>query len=222
MSDVIVPYLQIFGIGFSFGLAGPCLLTCAPVVLAYSAGSLRGPARSLLDAAIFLTGRLFAYVVLGFAAGFSAEMLKRVTGPSITPAFKFAGGAVSIMLGLSMLLRSRKKCACGPASGFRYGPGGIFLMGFTLGAVPCAPLSALLFEIALISKGALGGAMLAFFFGAGTFLSGILFVGTVTAGLSGVMNKAVRSVTARLISTVVCAFLLIIFGSGLIIGEILE
>ena len=65
----LVTYLQIFGIGFSFGLAGPCFLTCTPVLITYIVGSKMGPTEVFKDIFTFLSGRLLAYILLGHWPG---------------------------------------------------------------------------------------------------------------------------------------------------------
>ena len=52
--------LQLFGIGFAFGMAGPCLFSCTPILMAYIAGSNRRYKDALANIFIFLFGRLAA------------------------------------------------------------------------------------------------------------------------------------------------------------------
>ena len=54
MLNSFITYLQIFGIGFSFGLIGPCFLTCTPVLLTYIAGRKKGTAEVFKDIFTFL------------------------------------------------------------------------------------------------------------------------------------------------------------------------
>ena len=76
MIGTVITHLQIFGIGFSFGIAGPCLLLCTPVIVAYAAASHRNWIATLSNIFVFLSGRLFAYMVLGYLAGFSGTVLR--------------------------------------------------------------------------------------------------------------------------------------------------
>ena len=69
MVNSLITHLQIFGVGFSFGMAGPCLLVCAPILITYVAGSKTGWADVFKDILVFLSGRLAAYIALGFLAG---------------------------------------------------------------------------------------------------------------------------------------------------------
>lgn len=232
MTTALVTYLQIFGIGFSFGLAGPCFLTCTPVLITYIAGSKKNPADIFKDIFTFLSGRLLAYVLLGALAGLSGAVLKNFTGSSLSLYFQPLAGAVTILFAVIILFNAdNKEGACLPASDVRAGRqakaptacgkmlnfGGIFAFGFLIGISPCAPLLALLFDIALMSRGLLDGIFYTFFFGLGTFLSGLITIGVIAGLLTRVPAAFVKSKTAAIIFKTTCALLLLALGLGLIL-----
>jgi len=86
-----------------------------------------------------------------------------------------------------------------------------------MGAIPCAPLLALLFEITVISKTPLQGMLYAFSFGVGTFVSGLI----VIAGLSGVISwlpaKFLKTNFSTKLFRLICAMFLILLGVNLIL-----
>jgi sulfite exporter TauE/SafE len=255
MHNTFITHLQIFGIGLSFGLAGPCFLTCMPILITYLAGK-KGPwAGAMRDIFIFLTGRLAAYCLLGSAAGLSAGVLNRFTHPETASFFKPLAGAISILLGILILVSKDKtgeKAQCAviasdckakpkqersnlkngllqplrPSTGSRRtlslpkGRGlamtNLFALGFALGIAPCAPLAALLFEIALMSKSALDGASYALSFGMGTFISGLIVAGAVAGIIKWIPSKILKSKTSSLIFRIACAILLMLLGVSLI------
>jgi len=244
MTSTLVTYLQIFGIGFSFGLAGPCFLTCAPVLITYIAGSKTcptaresisgrraypsasdiragsrgGTAEVFKDIFTFLSGRLLAYLLLGALAGLSGVVLKKFTSSSISPYLQPLAGAVTILFAIILFTgKSSDGCACPTASGKMLNFGGIFAFGFLIGVSPCAPLLALLFDITLMSKGLLDGIFYTLFFGLGTFLSGLITVGVIAGLLTRVSAAFVKSKTAAIIFRTVCALLLLALGLGLIL-----
>lgn len=218
MFPTILTYLQLFGVGLGFGVAGPCFLTCAPFLLAYTAGSQRGLRDTAADVAVFMAGRVAAYCILGAAAGFSGNLLAHLGGPAVRPLLKTAGGIVSIILGLSVMTgRSDNGVSCGSGGNCRTATGGLFLLGFTVGVSPCAPLTGLLFEIAMMSKNAFEGLCYAFFFGAGTFLSGIVIVGLAAGVFSAVPAHLLRASALRRVFRYVCGLLLITLGVTLIV-----
>lgn len=217
MTNTFITHLQVFGIGFSFGLAGPCLLTCTPIVITYLAGRKKRFVESLIDLITFLTGRLAAYCLLGYAAGLSAILLNRFTHPKAALFFKPLAGVVSIVLGIIVLIsKDTQGRECRQQENKIYNFGGLFVLGFALGVAPCAPLAALLFEIALMSKSAVEGASYALSFGLGTFVSGLFAIGALAGIVNWLPAKMLRRKSAFLIFKTACSALLVIFGIGLI------
>lgn len=219
MPNTFITCLQIFGIGFSFGIIGPCFLFCTPVIVTYLSGTNRGLKDAIPDLLTFLSGRLLAYVILGALAGLSSQLLMRFTGPDIAAIFNPLAGVVSIILGIIVLVKKEYRhdiCRRGPAD--FYSLGGPFIFGFIIGIIPCAPLLALLLEIALISKNVFQGAGYALSFGLGTFLSGLIAVGAITGLITGITAKALRSERSRFMLRLASSLLLILFGIWIIIG----
>ena len=214
----LITYLQLFGIGFSFGIAGPCLFFCTPVLAAYIAASQKSPRELLSRISLFLTGRIAAYLILGYLAGLSGEFLRRVMNSwDLHHYSKLAAGIISIMLGIIILLR-KDRCAdrCANESGKSRSSFGFLVFGFLIGCAPCGPLAALLVEIALMSKSALQGSVYALSFGLGTFLSGLLVAGSVAGLLSLIPAKLLKFEKGRLIFRIICAALLISLGLSLL------
>ncbi|MCX5666521.1 MAG: sulfite exporter TauE/SafE family protein [Candidatus Omnitrophica bacterium] len=214
----LVTYLQIFGIGFSFGIAGPCFLTCTPVLITYIVGSKKGWTQTFKDIFTFLSGRLLAYLLLGALAGLSGAVLKKFTESSLSAYLQPLAGMVTILFAIILLTgKSGDNCACPTARGKMVNFGGIFAFGFLIGVSPCAPLLALLFDIALMSKGMIDGILYALFFGLGTFLSGLITIGVIAGILTRIPAAFVRSKTVSTIFKIVCASLLLLLGLGLIL-----
>ena len=214
----LVTYLQIFGIGFSFGLAGPCFLTCTPVLITYIAGSGKGLAEIFKNIFTFLIGRLLAYILLGALAGLSGAVLKKFTSLSLSAYLEPLAGAVTILFAVIILTnRNSGNCACATVREKALNFGGIFTFGFLIGVSPCAPLLALLFDITLMSKGILDGIFYAFFFGLGTFLSGLITIGVIAGILTRIPAAFIRSKTVSSAFKIVCALLLLALGLGMIL-----
>lgn len=217
MFNDLVAYLQIFGIGFTFAIAGPCLLVCAPILLTYIAGRQDNWPRAFADIAIFLFGRSFAYVALGAIAGGSGFYLRHFVKSDLTPYFDLVSGTISILLGIFVLMHKNPPvCASEISHNKVYDFGSILILGFLVGINPCPPLTALLFEIALISKSALEGASYALSFALGTFLAGLIVIGTLAGLLKGFTHKMIHSRRAGVIFRIFCSMLLFLFGFGLI------
>ena len=215
----MVTYFQLFGIGFGFGLAGPCLLVCAPVLITYVAGRQATWRQALRDIFIFLLGRFLAYLILGYLAGLSGIILRRFCNLSLIPIVKALGGAIIILLGIYVLwgrepIARLCKCKANPIFNFS----GLFMLGFIMGVFPCAPLLALLLEITLISKTAFAGMLYALFFGLGTLISGLIVIGSLAGIFSWLPSRIVKSKRSDLVFRIICALLLVLLGSGLIFG----
>lgn len=218
MTKTLITYLQLFGIGFTFGIIGPCFLVCTPILITYIAGSQKRFKHSLKDILIFLIGRLSAYLVLGLLAGLSAKALSKFTDPSLLLLFKPLAGIVSIILAISIL--ARKECdnlLCRLAHNKIYNYASLYILGFVIGIAPCAPLLALLFDITLMSKRPLDGVYYALSFGLGTFLSALIVVGSVTGIITWFPLKILKSEKSNLVFRVACSVLLILLGLGLIL-----
>jgi sulfite exporter TauE/SafE len=219
MWNTVITNLQIFAIGLSFGLAGPCLLFCTPVIVAFVAGRRSGLRKSLFDISIFLSGRFVAYVALGAVAGSSGAILRRMIEPG-SAAFYMnqIAGLISIFLGALLVFRKHPEgCGSGKAAPEICGAGGLFAIGFLLGISPCAPLAALLLQIALMSRGALDGAAYAASFGLGTAVSGFILIGALAGILKGFADRFARSAKIAGVFRLVCAALLFILGSWLMV-----
>jgi len=209
--------LQLFGIGFSFGLAGPCLLVCTPVLISYLVGKQANSKQALLDISVFLFGRLLAYLLLGYLAGLSGLVLRQFANSGLVSSLKLAGGIIIILLGIYVWLgREPLSWLCKRKAGAIFNSGSLFILGFIVGVFPCAPLLALLLEIALISKSPIGGMFYALFFGLGTFISGVIAVGALSGIFTWLAPKIFKSRTAGLLFRSACSALLILLGLNLI------
>ena len=212
-----IALLQIFAVGFGMGLIGPCLFYCLPVILAFTAGAGKEYKKSLSDILIFFSGRLLAYVLLGFLAGLSGLVLRCFIESRFGIYLEPSAGIISIILGVYILLIKENEESC-RHPGRIYGIAGIFGLGFIIGLSPCVPLITLLFEIVLISKTGLEGALYGLFFGMGTFLSGFI----IAAGLSGLLNiipqRFLKSERSKFVFKAICSVILVLFGIWLLKG----
>ena len=217
---MLIPFLQVFAIGLGMGFAGPCLFFCLPIIVTFTSGAQKGYRKSLIDILIFFCGRLSAYIVLGCLAGISGMFLRGFIDSSLVFYLNPLAGAISIGLGIFVLLNKKTEKAKCKSEPLKVGAsGGLFLFGFIIGVCPCAPLLALLFEIALISKNALQGALYGLSFGLGTFISGVIMAAGFAGLLIWIPEKFLKSEGARLALRIVCALVLILFGLLLILGH---
>ncbi|MDP2923421.1 MAG: sulfite exporter TauE/SafE family protein [Candidatus Omnitrophota bacterium] len=213
MSANLITSLQLFSIGFSFGIAGPCLFSCTPIIITYLCATKKKWFATFTDICIFLLGRFMAYLVLGFLTGLSAGLLKQFIDSRFTQFLRFSGGVITILLGISLFfLKEQNSFWCKLSQTKTTSRTGLFILGFIIGVSPCLPLVTLLTEIALIAKTALGGVWYAFSFGCGIFLSSFLVLASLGGIFIWIPKKIVKSKTSEIIFKIICSSLLIIFG----------
>ena len=177
------------GVMFTLGLVSSlhCVQMCGPIVLSYSLGAgnsaAPGAARSLAAGHLaYNAGRIITYSALGALAGLAGGtvgMLGRLAGASSVAAM--VGGGLMIVAGLFMLDFIPSRVLAGIqlfrlTSGFMRRAGGLlstpavgkrFLLGLTLGLLPCGLIYAAMLR-SLATGSPLWGAAAMLAFGLGT------------------------------------------------------
>jgi len=193
------PYIGAFAGGLVYGLA-VCTAACLPYLAGYIAGIGAGFRKGFGITLVFSSGRIVGYALIGGAVGlFSGLFRLFVSGTAFSPFQVYASlvfGIVTVVIGVSVLVKYRKPCECDSATakkivsagrkgwlGFDFGA---FSLGLSRGLIICPPLIALLLY-SLPFATPLGSLILAVLFGLGTALSPMLFLGGVTGWL---LNKA--------------------------------
>jgi thiol:disulfide interchange protein DsbD len=192
------PFLAAFAGGLLYGLA-VCTASCLPYIASYIAGINAGFRKGLTITMIFNGGRVTAYALIGCLVGlFSGLFRLFVSNAAISPFqiySSIAFGIVTIIIGGSIIVKSRSPCECNAPNGkslaapktgrfgFDYTA---FTLGLSRGLILCPPLVALL-VYSLPFSTPLGSVALAVLFGLGTALSPMLFLGGATGWL---LNKA--------------------------------
>lgn len=190
--EISNPYIGAFAGGLLYGLA-VCTASCLPYVSSYIAGIGAGFKRGVKVTLIFSSGRILAYALIGGLVGLFSGLFRLLVSEETISPFQvyssLAFGIVSIGIGASILLKSRKPCDCNSTNmvaqgrvgrfGFDFGA---FSLGLTRGLIICPPLIALLIY-SLPFSSPLGSVGLAVLFGLGTALSPILLLGGVTGWL---------------------------------------
>ena len=218
MIDNLITHLQLFAIGLSFGIAGPCLLTCTPVIVAYLAGRRSAWREMLVEIFVFLSGRLAAYLFLGFLAGLSGAVLRQFTSSSISLYFRPLAGIVAIIFAvLIFTYKDAPVCASRRPFHDRCGKGGAFLFGISVGMAPCAPLAVLLFDVAMLSKNPLDGLSYTLSFGAGSFVSGAIVISAAAGAMKLIPQRFFKSDMSIRVFKFACAAFLVLFGIRLIL-----
>jgi thiol:disulfide interchange protein DsbD len=189
------PYIDALVGGLLYGSVF-CTSACLPFVAGYIAGVGAGFKKGLAITAIFNSGRIVAYALLGAAVG----LFRLAVGGTFLTAFQqyasAAFGVVTVIIGSVILVKSRSSkpaCDCKPpkrAPKFGRFSGrfdfGAFTLGLSRGLVVCTPLVALLVYAATFAS-PVDSVLLAVLFGVGTTISPIILLGGATGWL---LNKA--------------------------------
>jgi sulfite exporter TauE/SafE len=197
--EISNPYLGAFAGGLLYGLV-VCTASCLPIVTSYIAGVGAGFGRGVKITMIFNSGRVLAYALIGGLIGLFSGLFRLFVSDAAISPFQIysslAFGAVTIVIGVSIFLKSRKPCDCNTQNAKnvsvthktgRFGFDlGAFSLGLSRGLIVCPPLIALLIY-SLPFASPLGSVGIAVLFGLGTALSPILLLGGVTGWL---LNKA--------------------------------
>lgn len=176
-----ITLFSVWLLGVSLGLTA-CTATCLPFMGTWVLGRGGTQMQALRDTALFVSGRILAYILLGaLAAGagaWLAQVMKGGTG-------NFVIGAASIAAGVWLLYAGKAHTPC--TASRKAGGTPPLLLGFSLSLTPCAPLASLLAVCAAAGSVKLGmasGAM----FGLGAALTPLL----VLLPLIGLLGRQLR------------------------------
>jgi sulfite exporter TauE/SafE len=193
------PYLLALVVGLIYGLFF-CTASCLPYLAGYIAGIGAGFRRGTTVTLIFNLGRLTAYTIVGaIVAIISGVFGFLLTEKAMVPIQKYSSyafAAVTIAIGVSLLLKTRSQGSCAqtqvdsknlkttkPQRRFDFGA---FSLGLSRGLVLCTPLVSLM--LLSVPFGApIDSLFMAVLFGLGTTISPILLLGGATGWL---LNKA--------------------------------
>jgi cytochrome c biogenesis protein CcdA len=156
-------------LGASLGLTA-CTATCLPFMGTWILGRGGSQMQALRDTALFVSGRMLAYTMLGALAAAAGTWLSQAMRGGSGNLFI---GAASIAAGLWLLRSKPTHVPCGVSK--RAGSAPPLLLGFSLSLTPCAPLASLLAVCAAagsIQLGMANGVM----FGLGAALTPLLIL----------------------------------------------
>jgi sulfite exporter TauE/SafE len=195
LPEVTNPYLTSLALGLFSGLAF-CTSACLPYVASYIAGIGAGFRRGVLVTAIYNFGRIAAYAIVGASIAVMRFSLDDAFFIAYQDYALVALGIVSIAIGASVILKSRKPSCSGCAVENSGKTGGnrlagrfdlrAFSLGLTRGLIVC-PLLAQVLLISVTSAAPVDSFFIALLFGVGTALSPLLLFAGVTGWL---LNKA--------------------------------
>jgi sulfite exporter TauE/SafE len=188
------PYLEAFAVGLLYGVVF-CTSACLPYIASYIAGIGAGFRKGVIVTLIYNSGRITAYALIGGVVGMFKLLMNNPVLSSFQTYSSSAFAVVTIVIGVSILLKSRSiSCNCTAGQTKNLGVKRLrerfdiraFLLGLSRGLIVCPPLL-LLLMYSVTFAAPIDSLILAVLFGLGTALSPILLLGGVTGWL---LNKA--------------------------------
>jgi sulfite exporter TauE/SafE len=204
--------LKMFVTGFSAG-AGPCLFSCMPVLLPLLAVTAKEEEQGMTATFLFVTGRLAAYLVLGFLAGWSIRWLDIFHHSALVPVvIKACAAGFIIMLGVLIIIgRDISYPFCDRFIKYFIDKNykSMFILGILIGFAPCFPLIGILTYIAVKATSPWQGFIYAGCFGIGNMII-LLLLGGFSSRLLARYKQRIGIGQKILIKA--CGLFLIIWG----------
>lgn len=222
LEQISNPYLASLALGLLYGLTF-CTSVCLPYLASYIAGIKAGFYRGIKVTAVYNSGRVTAYAIMGTLVGVFQPYINDIMFMTYQGYASIIFGFVVIVIGISILLRKTPGKTCiakCPAphkmlSNLRQKfDVRAFFMGFTRGFVLCPPLVALLLYSVTLSQ--VNCTVLAVLFGLGTALSPLLFLGGTVGWL---LEKAPLF---RKWMSILGGLILILLGASVVLVSIIE
>ena len=165
--------ITFFLIGLTFG-AGPCVVSCGPLLLSYIVGTKKNIASSIRVYLLFSLARILVYLALGAAIFFLGRFAMESLLGDISRYVLILGGAFIILVGVLTAFGRHLKLKPWQALQSNFierDKKSIFIFGLVIGLLPCAPLLAAISYMGLVSKSLPDSLLYSLFFGIGTVVS---------------------------------------------------
>lgn len=203
--------LLIAGLGMGWG---PCLAYWTPMLLPYIAAIQREVSESLKISLLFTFGRLLALTLLGFLAVTFFAYVNRFFPPHRSCYLHIAVAALIMLMGILVAHGRGFRIPLHHAAEKHITPGEryILILGFLIGASPCAILVSILTYIAYVATNPIQGIVYALSFGIGTSIP-IITLGTLTGFASESFSKLGRYMK---FIRIICGVIIVIFGGYLL------
>jgi sulfite exporter TauE/SafE len=183
LEQISNPYLVSLTLGLIYGLAF-CTTACLPYLVSYIAGIKAGFRKGVIVTAVYNSGRITAYAIIGSLIGLFTNFFDEPFLIVYRQLSSIIFGFVIIIIGISIFFKKSSTKACmkkitKPQDIFKNIKQRFdvraFLMGFTKGFVMCPALFAVLLHA--VTQFKVNLTLTAVLFGLGTALSPLLFLG---------------------------------------------
>lgn len=207
MTETLISF---FVVGLSFGW-GPCLASCAPIVLSYIAGTGKNISKALYVYILFSIARILVYLLLSLLVFFFGNFLFEKYLFKFSKYILVAGGLFIILTGLLLAIGKRfefKFCKLLQKNLLEHDKKSVFVFGLVIGFLPCVPLLAVFSLMMLIAKSWFDSLLLGFSFGLGTFVSPLFFL----VIFAGAIPSLFKNKGYLLILNFICGAIIVFLG----------
>lgn len=209
--------VSLFLSGLALGM-GPCMASCGPLLISYSAATKSGFKDSLRLYLVFSLSRVVVYMFFGILVGlFSQVFVNQDYQLHAARYLYLAGGIFIFIIGVLIVLGKEPKlrlCRLLRKNLVENDTKSIFIFGLIVGISPCAPLVGVLSYIGMVSFSWLKGLILSLAFGIGTVISPLIFL----VIFAGFINKIFKDKERFfIIFQRICGFILCFLGIHLFI-----
>jgi sulfite exporter TauE/SafE len=208
--------ISLFLTGILFG-AGPCLITCGPVLVSYICGTNKKARESMGAYALFSAARVTVYIILSIGMYFVGHTALEGFVADYGNYVNIAAGFFLTLIGVHFILGKRmefkpfnliyKHIIKGETKN-------VIILGAAYGLLPCAPFLGVLSYIVLVSKNLFENAAYAAVFGAGTFISPLLLVSLAAGVVPGVIKNK-DGIIAKIVR-ICCGIIAVYLGGQLV------
>lgn len=218
MGELISTLVMLFITELTLGMS-QCMLSWAPVLTFYVAGTAEGWREGLRATLVFSLARLLAYTVLGaLAGGLGMRLLAYFREEALITWVKLGTAAFILLMGILILMGRNPHlhlCRYLSRHTLKNSTLSMALLGFSIGIVPyCASFLGILTYIAFVLKDLLLGALCGLFFGFGAALVTPLIV---VGPLTGVIPKLFKSPLLLEVFRRASGGILLLFGIRLVL-----
>ena len=191
--------------GFLVG-SGPCVLTCAPLVLPFIAGTKRDWREGLEAALVFGLARVFVYTLLSGTVGYLGVYLFQLFyNQAWGLAIWLAAALFIISIGILMVAGRQFNnpfCVYLQNELLKNKIKGLIILGLIIALAPCLPLIAVLTEIMFTAEKFYQSWLYGLSFGLGTLISPLLILGALVPALFAKFSRL----------NIICGLLLVAAG----------
>jgi sulfite exporter TauE/SafE len=206
-------FISLFLTGILFG-AGPCLVSCGPVLMSYICGTNKSVRESLSAYTLFSVSRIAVYIVLSLLVFFVGHSGLELFIAEYGNYLYILAGFFLILIGVYFVLGKRmeiKPFNLLYQNIIKGDTKNVVLLGIAYGLLPCAPFLGVLSYIGLVSKNLMQNILYAAMFGAGTFVSPLLLVSLAAGVVPGFMKNK-NGLVAKIVR--ICCGLIALYMGG--------